>query len=358
VDRTAWEEEAQSHFRQAGEAYAKAGEQTPASVDQADRLWMSASCFLDGNDASRAVPVLERLLKLDAPAERLGEAWLRLAEAEDALQHEAASQAAFRRATEYPGRGAAPARFHLAQVAIAKGELAVAETLLEENVDHANKDVGAEIAEKSLFALGAVHLQRRSLQSAILRLEQAMREYPNGTEMNQARYDLADCFRLVAQQAADSRDEATLPATRDYSNKQFRENLGKAAGQYQELADALSARATKQALTKDEEERYRLAAFASAQCRFLLGQFDEACKLYEGLSARYHDRSECLHALAGVAQCWWGRNDNKKAAIAVQALEKALRELDDTKFPNDPGAWDRKKWEAWIKEKAKPMAQP
>jgi hypothetical protein len=358
ADRAAWAEEAQSYFRQAGEAYAKAADLTPAPADQADRLWLSATCYLDGQDPARAVPALEHLLKLDAPAERIGEAWLRLGEAEGALHKDSASQTAYTKAAEYPGRGAAPARFHLAQAAIAKGDFAVAEPLLDENVDPANKDVNADIAEKSLFVLGYVHLKRRSLQSAILRLEQAMREYPASAEMNQARFDLAECFRLLAQQAADSRDEAILAATRDFNHKQFKEYLGKAAGQYQELADDLSTRAARQLLTPDEEERYRLAAFASAQCRFLLGRFEESCKLYEGLAARYHDQAEELHALAGIAQCWWAKNDNKKAASAVQSLEKALRELDDSRFSKEPGAWDRKKWQAWIKETSRPVGQP
>src|SRR5439155_19098540 len=48
MDRAAWEEEARAQFRQAGEAYAKAADQTPASGDQADRLWLSATCYLDG----------------------------------------------------------------------------------------------------------------------------------------------------------------------------------------------------------------------------------------------------------------------------------------------------------------------
>jgi hypothetical protein len=217
--------------------------------------------------------------------------------------------------------------------------------------------VSAEVAERSLFALGYVHLQRRSLQSAILRLDQAMREYPSSRELNQARFSLAECFRLLAQQAADSRDEAALAATREFSQKQYKDYLGKAASQYQELADALCARAARRPLATEEEERYRLAAFASAQCRFLLGQFEEACKLYEGLAARYHDQAESLHALAGIAQCWSARNDNKRAMSIVQALEKALRELDDSKFSKESGAWDREKWQVWIRDFSKSLVR-
>jgi tetratricopeptide (TPR) repeat protein len=358
ADRTAGEEEAQAHYRQAGVAYAKAADQTPAPADQAERLWMSVACYLDGHDAARAVPVLERFLKLDNPAERAGEAWYRLAEAQSALHNEAASEAAYKKATQFPGRGAAPARLQLAVGAIARGDYAVAEGFLEENVDHANKDVDEETARRSLFALGDVHLQRRSLQNAILRLEQAMHEYPKSIEMNQARYQLAECFRLQAEEAFQGSKAAKLPESREFYLKQHREYLEKAANKYQELADDLGARSRGQSLTKEEEEVYWIAAFNSAHGCYLLGQYEKACKLFEGLAARFHDRLESLDALAWVARCWLAKSDSAKGMEAVKRLETALRELDDAKFSKEPGAVDRKKWEAWVKEAYKTMGQP
>src|SRR5260370_38214088 len=113
----------------------------------------------------------------------------------------------------------------MALAAIAKEDLAVAETLLDENLDPANQDVDKETRQKSLLALGNVHLQRRNLPSAILRLEQALREFPESVEENQTRFQLAECFRLQARQAAETRDEAILPAPREFSEKQFREYL-------------------------------------------------------------------------------------------------------------------------------------
>src|SRR5260370_5538295 len=113
----------------------------------------------------------------------------------------------------------------MAVAAIAKDELAVAEAFRDENLDPANQEVDKDTRQKSLFALGNVHLQRRNLPSAILRLEQALREFPESVEVNQARFQLAECFRLQARQAAETRDEAILPATREFSEKQFREYL-------------------------------------------------------------------------------------------------------------------------------------
>jgi tetratricopeptide (TPR) repeat protein len=358
ADRAAGEEEARSLYRQAAEAFTKAAELAAAPNDQADRLWQGAQCFVEGQDPARAISVLERLLKLENPPERLGEGWFRLAEAQKALNNEDESQTAYKKCAEYPGRYACQARYAMADAAIAQGNLDQAEKLLEENLTPTNKEIDPQTKEKTYFALGNVHLQRRAFQNAVRRLEKALKNYPENPQANQARFQLAECFRLLADEAATNRDEAKLKESAVYYDKQYQSFLLEAANKYQELADVLSSQPNELPLTKGEQELMRVSAFASAQSRYYLGNYDESRRLYEGLAARYHHRIESLHALAGVAQCSWSKSDSEKAREALAALQAALNELPDKEFPMEPGAWDRKKWQAWINERSKPLPKP
>jgi tetratricopeptide (TPR) repeat protein len=302
--------------------------------------------------------VLERFLRLENPPERIGEGWFRLAEAQGILKNEDERQAAYKKCAEYPGRYACQARYLMAEAGIAQGNLDQAEKLLEENLAPTSKEIDPATKEKTLFALGSVHLQCHAYQNAVRRLEKALKDYPDNAEASQARFQLAECFRLLADEAATNRDEAKLKESAAYYDKQYQGFLLEAANKYQELADVLSSRPNEKPLTKDEEELLRISAFASAKGRFYLGNYDESRRLYEGLAARYHHQVESLHALHGVAKCSWSKNDNKKAREALGALQTALNGLDDKDFPKEPGAWDRKKWQAWIDERSKPLPKP
>jgi hypothetical protein len=357
-DRSAEEEEARSLYRQAGEAFTKAADLAAAPNDLADRLWQSAQCYGDGRDGARAVPVLERFLTLENPPERLGEAWFRLADAHSTLKHDDDRLAALAKCAEYPGRFACQARFLLAEADIAEGNLDQAEKLLEENFTPSSKDMDRDTKEKTLFALGNVHFQRHAYQNAICRLEKAVKDFPDNEDANRARFQMAESFRLLAEEAATNRDEAKLKESAAYYDKQYQGFLLDAANKYQELADVLSSRTNEKPLSKDEQDLLRVSAFASAQSRFYLGNYDESRRLYEGLAARYHHQIEALHALAGVAQCCWSKNDNKTARETLDAIQKALNDLNDKDFPKESGSWDRKKWQAWIDDRSKPLPKP
>src|SRR5262249_8609050 len=161
---------------------------------------------------------------------------------------------------------------------------------------------------------------------------------------NPARFQMAESSRLLAEEAATNRDEAKLKESAVYYDKQYQGFLLEAANKYQELADVLASRPSEKPLTKEEQELLRASAFASAQSRVYLANSDEARALYKSLAARYHHQVESLHALAGVAQCYWSKNDNKGARETLDAIQAALNDLNDKDFPNEPGTWDRKKW--------------
>jgi TolA-binding protein len=358
ADRKSEEDEARALYRQAGEAFEKSADLTTTPTDQADRLWLGANCYLDAKESARAASAFERFLSLKNQSERIGEGWFRLAEARHDLHDEEAEQEAYRQCADISGHFACRARYRLAGAAVAKGELAQAESLLDKNLDSTDHDVDAETRQKSLFMLGDVHLQRHCLQSAIFRLEQALRDHPVGREAIQAQFQLAECYRLLAIEAAQSRDESKLVETRKFSEKQFREYLSKAAAKYQELADTLADHAKTRALTKDEEELFRVAAFTAARSHFNLSEYEEAGRLYDGLAVRYRDKIDSLEALVGVARCARATNDEKKAAAAIALLKQTLDALPDDQFTQDPEAWDRKKWQAWVNQAMKQTSRP
>jgi len=64
--------------------------------------------------------------------------------------------------------------------------------------------------EKTLFALGNVHFQRHAYLNAIRRLEKAVKDFPDNEDANRARFQMAESFRLLAEEAATNRDDAKL----------------------------------------------------------------------------------------------------------------------------------------------------
>src|SRR5207244_4441702 len=100
--------------------------------------------------------VLERFVKLLAPPERLGEAWLHLATAYRALHNEDAAHAALWKCTEYSGPAVFRARLQLALLDEERGKLDNAEAALRQNLALMQGTPDADAEERTLYALGAL----------------------------------------------------------------------------------------------------------------------------------------------------------------------------------------------------------
>jgi tetratricopeptide (TPR) repeat protein len=351
-------EDARALLRQAGDAYEQAAALVPMSEDQTGNLWLSANAFVEGQQPDRAVSVLDQLLKLSLPPARQGEAWYLLAEAQRALKNDAAAGAAYGECVQFDQTPFAfRARFHLAKAERTKGHIDEAKEALEQNLRFLSLETSPddEAMKATLFELADLQFQRQEYRRAAVHLEQAVNKYSVTAGGMAARYQLAECYLELAKQdvrnlMVNARMDA---ASREHFVRESQHHMTQAAEKYQELLQLLEKKAADGALVGDETRLLPKAGLRAAECRFSLGEYVVARERYEQLAKRYGGRAEYLHALMGVARCYWSEGKPDRAAKArevIDTLRQALAAMDEKAFETDPEGWNRQKWEQWLEE--------
>jgi hypothetical protein len=350
------EEEARKRFCESAALFEAAAGETRGQAEQADWLWRSATNYLQGHDARRALPVLERFVGLPTAPARLGEAWYIRGEAFRALRNRVAAQADYRHCIKFPGPFAYWARYQLAVLELEQNNLEEAETILTQNLALIDLDVEAdvEVREKTLYALAALLFQRRDYHMAYVRLQEALARYPGNEQAFRTRYQLAQCCRHLAEQATQKiNDDKATPEVRQHYRTQRQRYLEMAASHFQKLSDDCSTLAGQRTLTAEEETTARQTAFAVGECRFDLGQFDEALRLYETLARRYRGQVEELIALRHVWQCHGVKFQTDQAKKMIERIRAALKELPNSAFDNSMDMRTRRWWDDWLREKSR-----
>jgi tetratricopeptide (TPR) repeat protein len=356
-------EDALALFRQAGEAYQLAAELAPTPDVQIDSYWQSAACFVEGQDSTRALPVLEKVVTLPLDSARLGEAWYMLGETRHELKDEQNALDAYRRCIEHQTVFALRARYHLAMAEKAANHIDAARTALEQNLSLLHDDGDTEALDKTLAALADLEFAGGDYRDAALHLERLLQTFPDTPAVLRRRQRLADCYHLLADkevktilQGGDGSRERRV-----HAEEQYRRNEEKAAELYQCISDALGKLKVDKGLDKDQEESFLRAAFAAAECRYNLGDYPQAVGLYQQLQSYYQGKVEELNALAGLARCNWsqgGAEGTRKALEAVEKIRTILPTLKDAEFDRGPGSWDRAKWEEWLRDVMRRSEQP
>src|SRR5262249_37067595 len=163
------------------------------------------------------------------------------------------------------------------------------------------------IYQKALFTLGELLFRREDFAAAQRRLQEALERYPADPAATQARWQLAQaCQKLALDACKRGVGELSTPEATSHYMTLHRKWLESAAGHFQKLADDLTARQRTGALDKDDSALLRRAAFAAAECRFELGQFDQAIQFYETLAEQYRLQVEGLMALRSLWRASWG----------------------------------------------------
>lgn len=351
------ENAARELYRLAAVAFDEAAEALSVPVEQGNCLWLSVECHLQARNPNAAVPVLERFVKLGQPTDKLGEAWFLLGETRHTLGRDEDAVSAYAECIrlKHSGPHAYRARYQIALHKIARGAWDEAQDDLELNLKLLRFEPDAEAQENSLYELGSLLFRRRNYRMSSFRLEEALHLFPHSPRTVLARFHLAECYRsLAAQESQNIRlPERTSPDALAHFQKQYRIWLEKASQGYEELARIIVERQAAMPLTTEDEAILRQASFAAAESRSNLGQYNEAIRLYEPLVTRYRDRVETLHALAGIAQCWWRQGAMDQAKATVQLIRNAMKELDDSAFNQPSSQWSRQEWEKWLAEVSK-----
>lgn len=321
-------------------------------------LWRSAKDYLDGQDAAHALPVLERFVTLPVAPARLGEAWYIRAEALRSLRNDVAAQADYRHCIKFPGPFAFRARYQLAMAEIERKNLEEAETILSQNLQligtEANRD--AEAHEKSLFALANLLVQRQDYRMAYVRLEEALQQYPKNPNALKTRFELGQCAMQLADDAGRKGNEAKTAEERAHYRTQQQRFLEQAALSYQRVVDECTSPQTSRVLGPDTDIMVREAAFAVAECRFNLGQFDDALRLYEALARRYKKQVEELIAWRHAWQCYGVKFQPDQAKRVLEQMRQSLQDMPGAAFDTSSDIRTRRWWEDWLREKSRPAS--
>lgn len=343
-DKSKLEASARELYRQSAEAYTKAAAAQPRPGESAHFLWLAAARALDGQDHAQVAVLLERFLPINKKPERMGEGWYLLAETRARLKKEPAALDAYRECIKHPTPFAYRARYQLALIAVKNGELDEAEAALELNLKLLRFDPDSEAQEKSLFALGGLLYQRKNYSAVVRKLEEALGRFPANAEATRAHYQLAESYYILANQENQrillgeyKNDEA-----KDHGRRQCRRLFQRAAEEYLELNRFLETPEAAGHLSADEAAQ---VPFLAAECKFNLGQYEDALTIYEKLAAKSKDLDR-LNALGGMVRCLssLGRADKVRERLAD--IRASLANMDDTV---------KAQWENWLRIASKPF---
>jgi tetratricopeptide (TPR) repeat protein len=342
-------EAARARCREAAAAFAAVAEVRANQPDHADWLFRSGGAFLLAQDYARAAAILERFVKLLAPPERLGEAWLSLAAAYRGLHNEAAADAALAKCAEYSGPAVFRARLQLALLDETKGSLDQAEKALRQTLDLTATAHDADAQERTVYALGGLLHRRGKYLQAEEYLRKALTQYPGNSEALSARVQLADACRHLADEEALNLGGGNLaPDARDHYLRQKKQWLERAILQYRQIIEALGARAAVAPLTTAEADLLTDTRFRLASAHFDLDNFEESARLYEELAEQCKGRYEELLAYRQLIRCYRLQGSiDKQSAILVRA-QIALTDLRPEVFKGRPEAESRQGWQRWI----------
>ncbi len=372
-EAAAAEREADALLVQAARASERAAAVAAPTADQAERLWRAALLYGDGHDARQAAEALERFLTIaqepdlrrpDRFGPRLGEGWYRLAEARRALRREDEALKAFEECLAWDdprkgggGRFAFRARNDLALAWKARGRLDDAQDILEQNLQllrDARDPREPEAKEKTLFALGDLYFERRALKGELAKaihcLEGALEQFPASPEALVARYELAESYRLLADDLSGNLGplERLTVESRLRIEQEVGRHRDKAMAHYQELTRVLQAKATRDAT---EEILLSYAQFKAADSRFLLGDYDAAFREYEALAERYRGRVEHYHGLVGIVRASDALSRSGAGADAEQRERKARKALQEIRAGmKDLDPKTRSEFESWLEK--------
>ncbi len=337
------EKAARDLFRQAGAIYEKAVTDKQTQAQKAGLLLKAIGCYRETSANDQVIALWERYLKIAEGADRLGGGWYLLGEARRQEKQQAEAEKAYKQCLEYQTPFAYRARYQLGVMALDSGRLDDAAYLLSENLALFRQDAkaDAEAREKTLFALGRLHFERKKYLDVVIALEAALGLFPDSAEAPRAHFQLAQAYRQRAIEmnsgylASKSKDTKT----REHFSKEYRNYLEKAASEFYELAQLLDDNPEKRnGLTGEECID---VPFQAAECRFYMGKYDEALKWYEALAQRHKGNPEELKALAGSVRCLAALKKPEEAKKHLEKIRKALDRLDgDVK----------EQWEAWLRK--------
>ncbi len=321
----------------------------------AESLWLAADSYEKAGWAEEASTAFKQFVEGRPEGDlRRAEAIFRIASilnAEGDLEEAAAQYA--RVIDEFPASPiAARATVPLAQCLEATDRRADALSRLQAVVDgHAGLKPDAPEYREALLELARLTVSSGDLARGAALLDEALRRYPNDHRVPEMRFQLGECRRGLARDAAKRlADGALSPSQRQAIDEQRQADLDAARGEFEAVVQVLDK---KQASDLDPLERdaLRLSHLYRADCLFDLGRYREAIDLYEIAERRYADNAVSMVALIQIVNAWHELGDADRAVTAERRAEIRLAQLPDTVFLEGDSIFSREAWERWLKHR-------
>ena len=348
--------EANVYYQQAGEYYvrhARVMMNLPdGDEDWADSLWHAADSYDLGGRPNLAIShLLEYLAGRATTDPRRAEVTYRLARAyQSDREFESAVQYYRQVIAEHPRSPFASQSFvPQAECLVQLSRIPQAKDLLIQVLAGANRVLTPESLDyrNALVALGTIHYDVGEHLSAIERLTEAVKRYPDHPRYGSILSGLAD--RSGGGAAAAGRtviDEPTLPPLEQQRLLALQtQHLEKAAELFQAACEHYDE-IDPQHLDATQLQFQRNAQIYRGDCAFALGRWSQAIEFYD-YAARAHSRHySSLIALIQIVNCYHELGDVQRAVTANERAKVRLEQLPDEAFAG--ALMNRDAWERWL----------
>ena len=335
---------ARIELRRAGDTYTELARELFTTHEYTDQLWEGAAMYLAGHDFRSAANLLRTYLHNEARRRHaqalsdLGEAELSLGETEQALRW-------FQACIDQHPRDEAiyRARLLASRAAIARGDIKQAEGFLSDNLNGDQLTPAAKEWRDSLFALGdLLHLAGRDAD-AIVRLEEALRRYPDAPQAIAARYLLADSSRRLAISIRAGLAKEISSAVRSESRAEVSRHIHRALDVFAGLQSDLSRRNAED-LTEQEMAELRNARFALGDVYLELERYPEALRAFQSAANHYATSPEVLDAYLQIANVYRRMDRPAEARTSLEQARLALRRIPPEARFEQTTNFNRKQW--------------
>lgn len=329
--------------------------------DWLESTWMAADCYERAGWAEDALRIFRQFIESRPPGDlRRSEAFFRVASLLHAEGQLAEAGAEYvRLIEEFPDSPlAARSTVPLARCLDATGRRSDAIARLQQTLDGRTglKPEAPEYRD-ALLELARLVINEGDLAEAANLLDEALRRYPDDASVPETRFQLGECRRGLAREAARQLADGSLsPSQRSSIDGQRVTDLEAARSEFEKVVHALDPRTTGNGAGRDESkldplerDALRLAHLYRADCLFDLGRYQEAIDLYEIAERRYSDSAVSMVALIQIVNAWHELGDLDRAATAHRRAEIRLTQLPDNAFLESGSIFSRDAWERWLR---------
>ncbi len=196
--------------------------------------------------------------------------------------------------------------------------------------------------------LGELHYRRGEFRQAIELFNRLVDTYHDQTpRLPTVLFKRADAHRQLAMQIISSFDQRPLSERQELSEAQ-RSHLRDARAGYQEALAAVYKRGSR--ATKIEKLYQRNSAFYTADCAYLLGEYEQAVAEYARAGEQYANDPAALVAKVQTVSAFIRLERWDDAQVAAERAKSFLSTIPDDSW-NKPDAMlpmERRHWEAWL----------